>query len=69
MALHDSAQAARYGWRPINHNNVSSMYSFHPGGVNALFGDGAVHFLSETTDPDLVRALASRERGEAVRPP
>jgi prepilin-type processing-associated H-X9-DG protein len=55
--------------RPINHNNTISMYSFHPGGVNTLFGDGHVQFLAETTDPEVVRALASREGGEAVSAP
>lgn len=51
--------------RPINVSNISSMYAYHRGGVNALFGDGRVHFLSEATDADVVRALASREGGEA----
>jgi prepilin-type processing-associated H-X9-DG protein len=51
--------------RPINVSNISSMYAYHRGGVNALFGDGRVHFLSEATKADVVRALASREEGEA----
>ncbi len=67
--LPNSATVELYGWRPINQNNLQSMYGFHPGGVNAVFGDGHVRFLAETTDPDLVRALASREGGEAVSPP
>jgi len=69
IMLKDSAEVAEWGWGPINHNNISSMYSYHPGGVNTLFGDGRVQFLAETTDPDLVRALASREGGEAVSVP
>jgi prepilin-type N-terminal cleavage/methylation domain-containing protein/prepilin-type processing-associated H-X9-DG protein len=66
--LPDSA-TVQLGWRPINQNNLMSMYSFHPGGVNTAFGDGRVSFLAETTDPEVVRALASREGEEAVSPP
>ncbi len=69
MALHSTSTVAAAPYFAINQNNVVSMYSFHPGGVNTLFGDGHVHFLAEATDPDLVRALASREGGEAVSPP
>jgi len=54
---------------PINVSNVSSMYADHRGGANALFGDGRVRFLSEAIDPDLLRALSSRDGGEAVSPP
>jgi prepilin-type N-terminal cleavage/methylation domain-containing protein/prepilin-type processing-associated H-X9-DG protein len=38
--------------------------SRHPGGVNASFVDGSVHFVSETVDLDTWRALGSRNGGE-----
>lgn len=38
--------------------------SFHPGGVNAAFGDGSVHFINDTITPEAWRALATRAGGE-----
>jgi len=37
----------------INFNNNNEIYSFHPGGVNMVFGDGAVRFVAETIDPEV----------------
>ena len=35
----------------------------HPGGINVLFGDGAVAFLSESTSLDVLAMLATRDDG------
>ncbi|HWB13391.1 MAG TPA: DUF1559 domain-containing protein [Pirellulales bacterium] len=40
--------------------------SFHPGGVNALFLDASVHFLSESVDLAVWRAMGSRAGNESV---
>ena len=32
-------------------DNIESLYSFHPGGVNLLFADGHVAFAAATTEP------------------
>ncbi len=40
--------------------------SFHPGGVNVLFCDGHVSFLSESIEAEVIRALATRAGGESV---
>jgi prepilin-type N-terminal cleavage/methylation domain-containing protein/prepilin-type processing-associated H-X9-DG protein len=40
--------------------------SFHPGGVNALFGDGSVHFVKSTIAGLTWRALGSVNGGEIV---
>ena len=40
--------------------------SFHPGGANALMGDGAVRFLTDTIDASLHRGLHSRHGGEVT---
>ena len=37
--------SARKGPCPMNCTNDNEMYSFHSGGVNAVFADGSVHFL------------------------
>jgi prepilin-type N-terminal cleavage/methylation domain-containing protein/prepilin-type processing-associated H-X9-DG protein len=41
-------------------------YSFHPGGINALFGDGSVHFLKDSTNLSALRSLLSLNSGETV---
>jgi prepilin-type N-terminal cleavage/methylation domain-containing protein/prepilin-type processing-associated H-X9-DG protein len=40
--------------------------SYHPGGVNALFGDGSVHFIKNSIDWTTYRALGSIAGGEVV---
>jgi prepilin-type processing-associated H-X9-DG protein len=40
--------------------------SDHPGGVHFLLGDGSVRFISETIAPDVLRALFTRDGGEAL---
>ncbi len=42
------------------------MFSDHPGGVDVLLCDGAVRFLSQTTERAIVCGLASRNSGEIV---
>lgn len=36
----------------MNCSNFDEIYSFHPGGAVFLFADGAVHYLSESMDPE-----------------
>ncbi len=40
--------------------------SFHPGGVNCAFGDGAVHFIADGIDPSLWKSVSTRAGREAV---
>ncbi len=40
--------------------------SAHPGGANALFVDGSVHFLTNSLSPQTLTALATRDGGEVV---
>ena len=42
------------------------MSSYHPGGANALFADGSVHFLKATTNQVVIWALGSRNQGEVI---
>ena len=40
--------------------------SFHPGGAMFAFGDGSVHFLSESIDQVTLESLATRAAGEVI---
>ncbi len=40
--------------------------SYHPGGVNALFGDGTVRFIKSTINGNTWRALGSVQSGEVI---
>lgn len=50
----------------INCSNVEGMYAFHHGGAQAVFGDGAVRFLSQELSTRLLARLVTRAGGEAV---
>jgi prepilin-type processing-associated H-X9-DG protein len=40
--------------------------SFHAYGANVVFGDGHVTFLDDSLSPEELRAMATRDGGEAV---
>jgi len=42
------------------------LFSFHSGGVNALFGDGSVRFLKDSISVVTLRALVTAAGGEVV---
>jgi prepilin-type N-terminal cleavage/methylation domain-containing protein/prepilin-type processing-associated H-X9-DG protein len=46
--------------------DMVSASSFHPGGVNALFGDGSVKFIKSTINYQTWYAVATVEGGELV---
>jgi prepilin-type N-terminal cleavage/methylation domain-containing protein/prepilin-type processing-associated H-X9-DG protein len=49
--------------------HASGFSSNHPGGANFTFGDGSVHWLSDTIEKDLLKALSTRRGGEVVSIP
>lgn len=53
----------------INCTNDREVYSFHPGGANAVFADGAVHFLKANIDIRIFAGLVTRAGSEAVTIP
>jgi prepilin-type N-terminal cleavage/methylation domain-containing protein/prepilin-type processing-associated H-X9-DG protein len=57
---------ARPGPCAINCTNDGEVYSFHPGGANALFADGSVHFLKADMSLRVLAALVTRAGGEVV---
>jgi prepilin-type N-terminal cleavage/methylation domain-containing protein/prepilin-type processing-associated H-X9-DG protein len=46
-----------------------SFRSRHPGGVQFAYADGSVHFIPDSIDLGLYRAMATIRGGEAVSPP
>ncbi|HTU93050.1 MAG TPA: DUF1559 domain-containing protein, partial [Gemmataceae bacterium] len=66
------AQCNNSGWRlgpcMINYTSNNEIYSWHTGGANALFADGSVHFLPESTAAQVIVALVTRCGGEVFIP-
>jgi prepilin-type N-terminal cleavage/methylation domain-containing protein/prepilin-type processing-associated H-X9-DG protein len=53
----------------IDYHYKENWGSPHTGGVNFLFGDGAVHLLGRGVDPDTFEALLTPDGGETVSVP
>jgi len=49
-----------------NCSNDGEIYAFHPGGFNAVWGDGAVRFLRQTVTLSQIGALVSKAGGEIL---
>lgn len=47
---------------------LAGLGNAHPGGFNAAFADGSIHFLSKSIDPATFKALLTIAGGEAVNP-
>jgi prepilin-type N-terminal cleavage/methylation domain-containing protein/prepilin-type processing-associated H-X9-DG protein len=56
----------RLGPCMINQTSNNEIYSWHTGGANVLFGDGSVHFLTESIPPQVIIALVTRSGGEVL---
>ena len=59
-------EATKPGPCAINCTNDREVYSFHPGGANADFADGSVHFLKASIDIRIFARLVTRASGEVV---
>jgi prepilin-type N-terminal cleavage/methylation domain-containing protein/prepilin-type processing-associated H-X9-DG protein len=59
-------------WDSVDENDGGPTYmslsasSFHPGGVNTLFGDGSVRFIKDSVNPSMWRALGTIAGGEVI---
>jgi prepilin-type N-terminal cleavage/methylation domain-containing protein/prepilin-type processing-associated H-X9-DG protein len=51
-------------WSANNCGPNDEPFSLHPGGVNALFGDGHVQFIRDTIDARTLRALCTADYGD-----
>jgi len=49
--------------------NWADPGSLHPGGCHVLYADGSTHFVSETSDKLVRRAMATMDGGESVKMP
>jgi prepilin-type processing-associated H-X9-DG protein len=58
--------ATKPGSYAINCTNDREVYSFHPGGANAVFADCSVHFLKAGMDIRSFARVATRAGGEVV---
>lgn len=61
--IHDVCDVSRM----MNCNNYNEIYSFHVNGANFLYGDGSVHFQSETIDAETFISLFTRAAGDLAR--
>jgi prepilin-type N-terminal cleavage/methylation domain-containing protein/prepilin-type processing-associated H-X9-DG protein len=61
--------ATKPGPCAINCTNDREVYSFHPGGANAVFADGSVHFLKADMDIRAFARLVTRAGGEVATIP
>jgi prepilin-type processing-associated H-X9-DG protein len=48
---------------------TGEAYSFHPGGANFVFGDGAVHFLNENISIHDFARLVTRDQQDVMQVP
>ncbi len=58
--------AVNLGSRSINDPSVDGFRSLHPGGIQAVFADGHVSFISESVDIQALIALVTKAGGESV---
>ena len=53
----------------VNHTIASGIKSRHPGGAHVALADGSAHFVAESIEPVVLRALGTRAGGDAAALP
>jgi prepilin-type N-terminal cleavage/methylation domain-containing protein/prepilin-type processing-associated H-X9-DG protein len=53
-------------WGVNNCGPNDEPFAYHPGGVNAVFGDGSVRFIRDGIDPLILKAMAGATDGQVV---
>ncbi len=61
-----TARAPAGTGQALNATNEGECYSFHSGGIHAVFGDTSTRFIAETIDIMTFAALVTRAGGEGV---
>jgi prepilin-type processing-associated H-X9-DG protein len=68
----NAGQNVQMDWDSVDENDGGPTYmslaatSNHPGGVNAVFGDGSVRWVKNTVDPTVWRGLGTIAGGEVL---
>jgi len=55
-----------FGGMSSNMGANNPLASFHPGGIQAGFGDGSVQFLSDSIELETLKRLATRDDGQPL---
>ena len=63
-SLYESPRVIHPPNSPLGHTD--EFYSLHPGGSNALMGDGSVRFIKQSINLRTWQALSSRSSGEVI---
>lgn len=66
LSGNDMANPNQQGCSFMNIFNENNPYSFHPGGVQAVRGDGSVSFFTASMDAATFVALVTRDGSEAI---
>ncbi len=72
VGFSNAGRNVQMDWASVDENNGGPTYmslaasSYHPGGVNALFADGSVHYVKNTVSAVTWRALGTVQGGEVI---
>jgi prepilin-type N-terminal cleavage/methylation domain-containing protein/prepilin-type processing-associated H-X9-DG protein len=69
LMIDNKAVTYPIGYTGSYFTNETPFTSNHTGGVNMVFCDGSVHFMSRTTDLTVLQMLATRAGGEVLQLP
>ncbi len=58
--------AGQCPWNAHDCGPNNEIFAFHPGGANALFGDGSVKFIKESINGKILRSLITKNEGEII---
>jgi prepilin-type processing-associated H-X9-DG protein len=65
--MNETAAWAQTGVTAGNNAGANDeLFSFHPGGVNCVFGDGSVRFIKDTISVVTLRGLVTPKGGEVI---
>jgi prepilin-type processing-associated H-X9-DG protein len=72
VGFSNAGQTLQMDWDSVDENDGGPTYmslsasSYHPGGINALFADGSVHYVKNSVSPVTWRALGTIQGGEVL---